>query len=97
MSEHHVGYMQVTLQWSDFDISIKYALCWLSGPMSHIELHCLEPLPVTETGYKSIFLAKGILKDEDEVLSFVSTLLDEAAQSDAWQLHMADRRQLKLF
>jgi hypothetical protein len=97
MSEQGDGYTQVALQWVDFDISVKYALCWLSGPMSHIELHCHEPLPVTETGYKSIFLAKGVLKDEDEVLSFVSTLLNEAAQSDAWRQHLADRRQLKLF
>jgi len=95
MSEQDDGYTQVALQWGDFDISVQYALCWLSGPMCHIELRCDEPLPVTETGYRSIFLAKGILKDE--VFSFVSTLLDEAAQGNAWQRHMADRRQLKLF
>ena len=97
MSEQDDGYTQVALQWGDFNILVKYALCWLSGPMSHIELHCDEPLPVTETGYKSIFLAKGILKDDGEVFSFVLSLLDEAAESNAWQQHMADRRQLKLF
>ena len=97
MSNHDNEYTQVALQWGDFDILVKFALCWLSGPMCHIEVHCDEPLPLTETGYKSIFLAKGVLKDEHEVLSFVSTLLDEAAQSRVWQMHMADRRQLKLF
>ena len=69
---------------------------WLNSGHWHIELRCDEQLPVTATGYRSIFVPEAGFADEGEIRTFVTDLLDEAATSKAWQAYLDDRRQLKL-
>lgn len=91
------GYTAFTLHWQDFTITVEYQANWLNSGHWHLQLRCDERLPVTETGYRSIFVPEASFADEDEIRAFVTTYLDEAAQSKAWQAHLEDRRQMKLF
>ncbi|WP_108813247.1 hypothetical protein [Loktanella sp. Alg231-35] len=91
------AYEAFTLHWSEFSILVEYQWQWLNSGNWHIQLRCDEPLPVTQTGYRSIFVADAELDGETDIRAFVVTALDEAAQSKAWQMHMVERRQLSLF
>ena len=90
-------YEAFTLQWSDFSILVEYQRHWLNSGNWHIQLRCDEPLPVTQTGYRSIFVGDAEFENADDIRAFVIAALDEAAQSKAWQTHMDQRRQLSLF
>lgn len=54
-------------------------------------------LPITETGYRSHFLSKGVVEAAGGPTACVTAWLDEAAKSKAWQRHEAESRQLSLF
>jgi len=91
------GYVTANLVWAERTISVSYRSNWLHLDHWHIELRCAEPLPVTATGYRSLFVPHGALVEEADVLDFVKTWLDTAATSTQWQAYLADSRQLKLF
>jgi len=65
--------------------------------MSHIEVKASEPLPITETGYRSLFVHYHAVEKEGGVLPFVEGWLDEASQKPEWKEYMLKKRQLKLF
>lgn len=83
--------------WADLQILVRHQANWLQTSHWHIELRCEQRLPVTETGYLSIFVPQAKFADEAAIDAFVSDLLDEAAESRAWQTYLEDSRQLKLF
>lgn len=97
MADPDDGYQTITLDWTEFTIVVEYQRHWLNSESWHLQLRCKEPLPVTATGYRSIFMADESFAGEDDIRAFVIALLDEAAQSKTWQRHLEDRRQLKLF
>lgn len=91
------GYTVFTLQWTDIAVRVEYRANWLNMGHWHIQLRCNDRLPVTTTGYRSIFVTAERLNGEDDICAFVTDLLDEAATSKDWQDYLEDRRQLKLF
>lgn len=91
------GYETFKLIWGDYTVMVSHHANWLNSGHYHIELRCGERLPVTETGYRSIFLPEEAFTDGAEIKAFVTSLLDDAATSAAWQTYLADSRQLKLF
>lgn len=91
------GYATFTLVWADREIAISHQANWLSSGHWHIELRCDDRLPVTATGYRSIFVPQARIADDAEIKAFVIALLDEAAQSKDWLAYVEDSKQLKLF
>ena len=91
------GYQTFTLVWAERSIAVSHQSNWLRSLYWHIELRCADRLPVTETGYRSIFMPQADFADETAIKDFVTRLLDEAADGKAWQAYLAASRQLKLF
>ena len=97
-----------TLHWQDYDIQISYSASKYRAfeknygyGMSHIELQTLKPegaaLPITATGYRSIFIPAPQLEEEGGVRALVLGMLDEAAKKREWKDFELQRRQLTLF
>ncbi len=49
--------------------------------MLHIEVRSALPLPITETGYKSIFIAEPELAGKGGSLKYVASYIDHKAKS----------------
>lgn len=56
------------------------------GMADHIELHAAgrSALPVTETGYRSLFLSAGVVTDHGGAVAFVIAWLDDEAKRTGW-------------
>ena len=56
------------------------------GMVDHIELHTENKvaLPVTETGYRSHFMARGTVAAHGGVIAFVTAWLDHEAARIGW-------------
>ncbi|HEV7659309.1 MAG TPA: hypothetical protein VGO55_05640 [Allosphingosinicella sp.] len=94
-----------TLVWEGVTLSIAYEPSWLAmsedyGP-AHLEMHVVAPegapLPITETGYRSHFLARGIVEEHGGPVAYVRVWLDEAARAPGWKHAQVRRAQLSLF
>ncbi|MEI4235091.1 hypothetical protein [Roseovarius sp. D22-M7] len=56
-----------------------------------------QPLPLTETGYRSHFLPGGIVEDYGGVEGYVRVWLDHEAESPDWKKRKDAARQMSLF
>ena len=56
-----------------------------------------EPLPISETGYKSQFLPAGEIENAGGVVTYVTRWLDTASRKPAWKAIERERRQGCLF
>ena len=67
----------------------------------HIEVRSLCPerasLPITETGYKSIFIAESELAGKGGSLKYVTNYIDAEAKSEKWRNSLENSRQFNLF
>ncbi|HEX4294590.1 MAG TPA: hypothetical protein VHZ29_10685 [Rhizomicrobium sp.] len=54
-------------------------------------------LPITDTGYRSHFLAPGVAERVGGPLAYAKAWLDAAAKCSAWQRKDFQSRQLSLF
>ncbi|WP_299771265.1 hypothetical protein [uncultured Tateyamaria sp.] len=90
-------YEEFGLVWQERLVSVRYQANWLNSGFCHIELRCSERLPVTETGYRSIFVPNPDFVGDADVETFVLGVLDEAAALKTWVQYVKDSRQLKLF
>ncbi|MCF8710247.1 hypothetical protein [Rhizorhapis sp. SPR117] len=94
-----------TIVWRGVTIEIRYEERWLGteGPFStaHLELHVLSPdkapLPVTDTGYRSHFIAASVIAEAGGPVAFVQAWLDHEAETKAWKEKEAAARQMTLF
>ena len=89
---------QYQLEWQGIKLAIRYNPDWLGiGFTAHIEVMAEEPLPITNTGYRSIFLNPGIVERHGGAVAYVTAFLEEEAAKPAWKQVQASRRQLALF
>lgn len=87
-----------TLVWEGISIDLSYTQPSYCAPdFHHIELKATEPLPVTETGYRSHFITSAELALWENPDAFVVDWLSEAAKQPSWQAHCQQSRQLSLF
>ena len=87
-------YINAPLDWRGIRVEVAFAPKWLASlQVSHIELRCAEPLPLTDTGYLSCFLNSGEIDDIGNALTWAEAALDEAAAKQKWRRE----RQLSLF
>jgi hypothetical protein len=90
-------FLAFTLIWRGLEIEASYRTNWLDTGHTHIELRCQDRLPVTETGYRSLFVPEAELVDEGHIRARLQSWLDEAALSPEWQCYRDDSRQMTLF
>lgn len=93
-SEHY------QLYWRGIEVGIVYH----PGPVFcegyvHLEIHTAPRtvLPITETGYRSLFLPKAEIDRVGCPVTYVGMWLDHAARSTAWRQVEAELRQGQLF
>ncbi|MBZ0243903.1 MAG: hypothetical protein K8F24_11850 [Bacteroidales bacterium] len=96
--------MITNIIWNDIPITIEYDPDYSKNyretygyGLAHIQLRADRPLPVTQTGYKSQFIAEPLVAEYGDVTAFVTAMLDEAAQSPEWEKIQADYIQPSLF
>ncbi len=65
--------------------------------MLHIEVKSALPLPITETGYKSIFISEPELARHSGSLKYVTSYIDGQAKSKEWCNSLENSRQFNLF
>ena len=70
---------------------------WLQTGYHHVELRADQPLPVTQTGYRSYFIPEEQFEPFVSLGQLVLQWLDQAAQSKHWEKVQEEQRQLKLF
>lgn len=71
--------------WNGIGLTVTYTpLKW--GVIDHIEIETdnRQPLPITETGYKSCHIEPDCMADYDGPVAFVIEWLDLAAKEGRW-------------
>jgi hypothetical protein len=95
-TEHH------PLNWRGITMQVIYRPRAYGGdmPYDHIEVQTDEhrqPLPISETGYRSLFLPSGEVENSGGPVVFVKLWLDAKARSKTWKAIENERRQGRLF
>lgn len=85
------------LTWQGIEIEVTYTPLMFGGPFDHIELKAPQPLPVTETGYRSHFIHPDHMALFDSVDDFVIEWLNEWSQDPKWKETEFSSRQGELF
>ena len=96
------------INWQGITIAVSYEADWLGMSekhpqfaTAHLEIEAIEPpkqeLPITETGYRSHFVARALVDQAGGPLAYARTWLDEAAKAPAWKKRQEQSRQLCLF
>lgn len=84
----------LSLKWNNIPFTLSFKLNHMNiEGLVHLEIHCDEPLPVTTTGYRSIFIHDSEITDIKLAAALVRNELDTQAQQLGWQRD----RQLALF
>jgi hypothetical protein len=92
--------------WQGFALEIHFERNWLGSSSSefetaHLEIETItperQPLPITETGYRSHFLAAAAIDEAGGSVAYVTAWLDHAARSTEWKVCRETQRQLSLF
>jgi hypothetical protein len=82
-------------------IRITHSRDYLGQGQDHIEVESLAPkkapLPITETGYRSHFIAPLDLVNDGGPVTFVTAWLDREAKGKDWQKRVVIRQQGDLF
>ncbi|MCK5555728.1 MAG: hypothetical protein KAI76_05785 [Alphaproteobacteria bacterium] len=87
-------YQTITLTWQSIDFTLAFDHEYFTScGIAHIEIYCNQPLPITETGYKSIFVPTADIADIKIAAALVLQTLTLSAQKTGWTLE----RQLSLF
>ena len=87
-------YQTLGLKWQGIEFTLAFhPIYFKAASMAHIEIYCDEPLPITETGYKSIFISASDVPDVKIAAALVRNEMDSIAQRIGWQ----KERQLSLF
>jgi hypothetical protein len=68
------GYQTHQADWQGIPLSVCYCPEWtraMGRPLTHLTVKAAVPLPVSETGFKSQFIAPGTVDDEGGPVAFV--------------------------
>ena len=96
--EHHA------IVWHGIAATVVYTPDYHSTPGSafhhcHVEVitEPRKPLPISETGYRSLFINGGEVENAGGAASFAMRWLDAASKSPEWRAAVAASRQGSLF
>jgi len=84
--------------WHGIDLEIRYTPERFTG-FDHIEVISAGrvELPVTKTGYRSLFILPERISEIGTPVEYVLAWLEHEAKSAAWKLTQDQRRQMSLF
>lgn len=96
------------IEWQGFEIEISFCRSWSAAMVEHYGVHLCHfeiktraperaALPITETGYRSIFIHEPEIAEFSSPIDYIIALLDEAAKSPEWQSTRETSRQYSLF
>jgi len=91
------------LKWRGLNIRVVYERDFLGNVLhatAHLQIQSeprTQPLPMTETGYKSHFLPAEEIDASGGVIAYVTRWLDAAALRPAWKAFEREQRQGCLF
>lgn len=89
-----MAYQTTSLCWRGIDFTLNFdPEYFTAAKMAHIEIRCDRSLPITETGYRSIFTPTDEHATLDSVTADILAYLDEEARKTNWRLET----QLSLF
>lgn len=88
---------EIELTWQGISLTVSHTSLRFGGPYDHIEVRCGQPLPVTETGYRSYFIHPSELTLFDGVEDYITQVLNEMSQTEAWKMTDFYSRQGELF
>lgn len=90
--------IEIHAEWRGISITVRYTPERFAGN-DHIEVESegKQPLPITQTGYRSHFLLPEELAEFDSPAAYVMAWLDHEADNSDWCAHEAARSQLSLF
>lgn len=100
MTHPHIPYREYNITWQSINVSIRYTPQWSKfSEMAHLEIRRDDDgkLPVTETGYRSLFTYNILIEDRGGPIEYVDAWLEEYAQKKDWKSYLANERQLTLF
>lgn len=93
-------------EWDGILLEVRYVPVWLPASIygedvAHLEVRSVyptaAPLPITETGYRSHFLAASIVTAAGGPIPYLDIWLTEASQTPEWRALQDAARQLPLF
>ena len=96
------------IEWSGITIEIRYTPSWSPAylevyghPMAHLVVQSTSPeraeLPITKTGYYSLFLPGPSCDAEGGPAEFVRKWIAAEAETKAWKARQEAARQMSLF
>lgn len=92
----------LSIIWERIPITISYKpryseIDFKQMVVSHIQVKADEPLPITETGYRSIFFFQVQAEIMPCVKEHIIEMLNEKAATKEWKLYKKTKDQLLLF
>ncbi|MEM7241806.1 MAG: hypothetical protein AAF429_06445 [Pseudomonadota bacterium] len=93
MAEDHCD-EAVDITWNGLDIHVTLKKQSWHSDFIHIEIRCKEPLPMTNTGYRSHFMQGEAFAQYESLEAFILAWLEEASQSKDWKQIWDARQQL---
>lgn len=98
MTFHHRSITTETLDWHGLFVQVTFER---QRFVDHLQIETLEPqrapLPITETGYRSHFIPKGVVEEAGGPGAYVLAWLEHSAANKGWYEIEAGIRQLSLF
>ena len=94
------GYIVTRATWRGIMLEIRHFPTWSkAADIDHIEVISdqRQPLPITETGYKSLFIRPEYIAEKGTAQDYVLAWLDHEAESETWKRLQSEARQLTLF
>jgi hypothetical protein len=94
------------LEWNGILLEVSYEPQWLppsilGEDVAHLEVRSLyptdAPLPITETGYRSHFIAASAISAAGGPVAYVDMWLTVESDAPAWRERELSARQLALF
>ncbi|MDF1864419.1 MAG: hypothetical protein P1U70_06275 [Saprospiraceae bacterium] len=96
----------IKLIWNTIAIDVKYDNDYskafretIGFSMAHLEIKSVDKvrLPITETGYKSHFIAATEIENYGGAEKYVTDWLEEESKSKVWKDYWRSSKQLSLF
>ena len=98
--KHAERYQITRAIWRGITLEIRHCPMWSKiAEIDHIEVvsEDRQVLPVTETGYRSLFIKPEYIQRHGDAEVYVLGWLDEESMVQEWARKEADSKQLSLF
>ncbi len=97
----NIRYETHQMNWQGIALLVRWAPHWSTGicEIAHLEIKSCDrqPLPITETGYRSHFIHREHVEEAGGPVAYACAWLDHEAQSEAWKKAQEEARQFSLF